>query len=216
LKKQLCLSNNRREGNGVLPESHLAGLGVVVLEAIGDGMIADLNRRVRDDVSADENARFAGGEVVNEPFVEVLEVVAEVGVTERRVRMHSEPVTERSTFRFELPLLPQNIFERFAAETSTVWRWRQTSSALPGCHAWSARSASSAAWRMLRAWLFTSLVKTSSTKSSIGLTSTWMEKPVQEPPAPTQRTRKGIEIPVPKRKDLMDALHKIVQPIKKP
>lgn len=34
-------------------------------------------------------------------------------------------------------------------------------------------------------------------------------------PAPTQKTRKGYEIPVPKRRDLMDAFRKIVQP-KKP
>jgi hypothetical protein len=33
---------------------------------------------------------------------------------------------------------------------------------------------------------------------------------------PTQRTVKGLEIPVPKRKDLMDAFRKIVQPAKKP
>lgn len=32
---------------------------------------------------------------------------------------------------------------------------------------------------------------------------------------PTQRTRKGMEIPVPKRRDLMDAFRKIVQPAKK-
>jgi hypothetical protein len=40
----------------------------------------------------------------------------------------------------------------------------------------------------------------------------------QEPmqPAATQKTRKGAEIPVPKRKELMDAFQKIVQPIKKP
>ena len=38
-----------------------------------------------------------------------------------------------------------------------------------------------------------------------------MEKPVQQPAAePKQRTRKGVEIPVPKRKDLMDAFRKIV------
>jgi hypothetical protein len=36
----------------------------------------------------------------------------------------------------------------------------------------------------------------------------------QEQPA-TQRTDKGLEIPVPKRKDVMDAFRKIVQP-KKP
>jgi hypothetical protein len=34
-------------------------------------------------------------------------------------------------------------------------------------------------------------------------------------PEPKQRTRKGHEIPVPKRRDLMDAFRKIVQPIKK-
>jgi hypothetical protein len=33
---------------------------------------------------------------------------------------------------------------------------------------------------------------------------------------PIQRTPKGLEIPVPKRKDLMDAFRKIVQPAKKP
>jgi hypothetical protein len=33
---------------------------------------------------------------------------------------------------------------------------------------------------------------------------------------PTQRTPKGLEIPVPKRKDVMDALRKLVQPVKKP
>lgn len=32
---------------------------------------------------------------------------------------------------------------------------------------------------------------------------------------PKQRSRKGAEIPVPKRKDLMDAFRKIVQPVKK-
>jgi hypothetical protein len=32
---------------------------------------------------------------------------------------------------------------------------------------------------------------------------------------PKQRTPKGLEIPVPKRKDVMDALRKLVQPAKK-
>jgi hypothetical protein len=32
--------------------------------------------------------------------------------------------------------------------------------------------------------------------------------------ASTQRTEKGLEIPVPKRKDVMDAFRKIVQPKK--
>jgi hypothetical protein len=36
----------------------------------------------------------------------------------------------------------------------------------------------------------------------------------EQPPA-TQKTRKGVEIPVPKRRDLMDAFRKIVQPVKK-
>jgi hypothetical protein len=40
------------------------------------------------------------------------------------------------------------------------------------------------------------------------------DKPQQ--PAPTQRTPKGLEIPVPKRKDLMDAFRKIVHAPKKP
>jgi hypothetical protein len=33
---------------------------------------------------------------------------------------------------------------------------------------------------------------------------------------PKQKTPKGLEIPVPKRKELMDAFRKIVQPVKKP
>lgn len=32
---------------------------------------------------------------------------------------------------------------------------------------------------------------------------------------PTQKTPKGLEIPVPKRRDLMDAFRKIIQPTKK-
>ena len=41
------------------------------------------------------------------------------------------------------------------------------------------------------------------------------EQPVEEP-VPTQKTRKGAEIPVPKRRDLMDAFRKIVHaPAKK-
>lgn len=45
-----------------------------------------------------------------------------------------------------------------------------------------------------------------------------MTKPTQEP-APDQEkqiTPKGLEIPVPKRKDLMDSLRKIIRPAKKP
>lgn len=41
------------------------------------------------------------------------------------------------------------------------------------------------------------------------------QEPVQEQPA-TQRTPKGYEIPVPKRRDLLDAFRKIIQPVKKP
>jgi hypothetical protein len=36
----------------------------------------------------------------------------------------------------------------------------------------------------------------------------------RQEPAETQRTPKGLEIPVPKRKDLMDAFGKIIQPKK--
>jgi hypothetical protein len=46
-----------------------------------------------------------------------------------------------------------------------------------------------------------------------------MEKPVQQPASdePMQTTPKGLEIPVPKRRDLMDAFRKIVHaPPKKP
>jgi len=38
----------------------------------------------------------------------------------------------------------------------------------------------------------------------------------RQQPDDTQRTPKGLEIPVPKRKDIMDAFRKIVQPVKKP
>ena len=37
-----------------------------------------------------------------------------------------------------------------------------------------------------------------------------------KPQEPTQKTPKGLEIPVPKRKDLMDAFRKIAGPVKKP
>lgn len=36
-----------------------------------------------------------------------------------------------------------------------------------------------------------------------------------EPQEPKQKTPKGLEIPMPKRKDVMDALRKLVQPVKK-
>jgi hypothetical protein len=37
-----------------------------------------------------------------------------------------------------------------------------------------------------------------------------------KPQEPKQTTPKGLEIPVPKRKELMDAFKRIVGPIKKP
>jgi hypothetical protein len=37
-----------------------------------------------------------------------------------------------------------------------------------------------------------------------------------EPKKPKQKTPKGLEIPVPKRSEIMDALRKLVQPAKKP
>jgi hypothetical protein len=46
-----------------------------------------------------------------------------------------------------------------------------------------------------------------------------MSKPVQQPASdePTQITPKSLEIPVPKRRELMDAFRKIVHaPAKKP
>jgi hypothetical protein len=42
------------------------------------------------------------------------------------------------------------------------------------------------------------------------------EGATDEAGGPTQKTPKGLEIPVPKRKDVMDALRKLVQPAKKP
>jgi hypothetical protein len=41
------------------------------------------------------------------------------------------------------------------------------------------------------------------------------QEPMPDQPA-TQRTPKGLEIPVPKRKDIMDAFRKIVHAPKKP
>jgi hypothetical protein len=45
-----------------------------------------------------------------------------------------------------------------------------------------------------------------------------VNEPKQPPAAdePKQTTPKGLEIPLPKRRDLMDAFRKITQPIKKP
>jgi hypothetical protein len=37
----------------------------------------------------------------------------------------------------------------------------------------------------------------------------------QQEPSETQRTEKGIEIPVPKRGEVFAALRKLVQPVKK-
>jgi hypothetical protein len=37
----------------------------------------------------------------------------------------------------------------------------------------------------------------------------------EKPQEPTQKTPKGLEIPVPKRKDIMASLRKLVQPVKK-
>jgi len=37
-----------------------------------------------------------------------------------------------------------------------------------------------------------------------------------KPQEPKQTTPKGLEIPVPKRRDVMAALRKLVQPVKKP
>lgn len=36
----------------------------------------------------------------------------------------------------------------------------------------------------------------------------------RQQPADTQRTPKGLEIPVPKRKEVMDAFRKIIKPTK--
>jgi len=41
------------------------------------------------------------------------------------------------------------------------------------------------------------------------------QEPMEDQPAPTQTTPKGLEIPVPKRRDLMDAFRKIVGAPKK-
>jgi hypothetical protein len=41
------------------------------------------------------------------------------------------------------------------------------------------------------------------------------DKPQQPAKEPTQRTPKGLEIPVPKRKDVMDAFRKIARASKK-
>jgi hypothetical protein len=43
-----------------------------------------------------------------------------------------------------------------------------------------------------------------------------VDKPSQQPASDEkQTTPKGLEIPVPKRKDVMDAFRKIVRPVKK-
>jgi hypothetical protein len=43
----------------------------------------------------------------------------------------------------------------------------------------------------------------------------WEDEGGAMAPEPKQKTSKGLEIPVPKRKDLMAALRKIVGPVKK-
>ena len=40
------------------------------------------------------------------------------------------------------------------------------------------------------------------------------QEPMEDQPAPTQKTPKGLEIPVPKRREIMDAFKKIVKPAK--
>jgi hypothetical protein len=45
----------------------------------------------------------------------------------------------------------------------------------------------------------------------------WEDEGGSSSSSPTQKTPKGLEIPVPKRRDLMDAFRKIVgAPVKKP
>ncbi|MGH3007182.1 MAG: hypothetical protein ACRDOS_15010 [Gaiellaceae bacterium] len=44
----------------------------------------------------------------------------------------------------------------------------------------------------------------------------WEDEGGASRPEPKQRTSKGLEIPVPKRRDVMDALRRLVQPEKKP
>jgi hypothetical protein len=41
------------------------------------------------------------------------------------------------------------------------------------------------------------------------------QESMEDQPAPMQKTPKGLEIPVPKRRDLMDAFRKIIGPVKK-
>ena len=41
-----------------------------------------------------------------------------------------------------------------------------------------------------------------------------MEKPVKDQPAPTQKTLKGYEIPVPSKKDVMDFFKKAARTTK--
>jgi hypothetical protein len=37
-----------------------------------------------------------------------------------------------------------------------------------------------------------------------------------KPQEPTQKTPKGLEIPVPKRESIFDAFRKVIKPVKKP
>jgi hypothetical protein len=40
------------------------------------------------------------------------------------------------------------------------------------------------------------------------------QEPMEDQPAPTQKTPKGLEIPVPERREFMDALRKVTRPAK--
>jgi hypothetical protein len=44
----------------------------------------------------------------------------------------------------------------------------------------------------------------------------WENEGGASSPEPRQKTAKGLEIPVPKRRDVMDTLRKLIQPAKKP
>jgi hypothetical protein len=44
----------------------------------------------------------------------------------------------------------------------------------------------------------------------------WEDEGEASRPEPKQKTPKGLEIPVPKRRDVMDALRRLVQAEKKP
>jgi hypothetical protein len=52
-------------------------------------------------------------------------------------------------------------------------------------------------------------------RPSHGASSSWMDDPKKQQP-PTQRTPTGLEIPLPKRKEVMDVFRKIARVPKKP